>query len=292
MFYQDAKYHAETWDIMQLLFKAYNDHQLRAVISFQDSLDEQRLEQAVALTADIVPVIKSRFVEHMLQAYWEPIPAGRFVSLCTTDDPEREINRFITETIDEHIGQQLKIKIVRGPISDTICVLLNHMVSDAAGFKEYLYLLSEIYAALLKNPELKPHYNICGDRSMGQIFHASGGLLKRLKILMAPDGMSKHDCGFQFSFEGDHANPFIITLRLPRDRVQAIKAYGKIYGATLNDVILAAYIRALKCFLQLDDCRLVVPCAIDLRKYMSQHRARSICNLTSTIACEIKLRFT
>ena len=281
------KRRAETWDTMQLFFSLYNDHQIHAVISFNGHLDEQRLEKAASLTADAVPVIKSRFVEHLLRAYWEEALVDHFVSLYATDDPEKEINRLITSTIDERSGPQLQIKIVRTPIADTLCILVNHMVCDAAGFKEYLYLLSETYTALATNPGYKLQYS-CGSRSMSQVFRAFGGWSGMLKILMAPHGMSKHDCGLKFPLEGDLSHPFIVTRKLPGDRMWAIKSYGKTREATINDVILAAYIRSLYNFLGLEDgARVVVPCAVDLRKYLPERKAQGICNLTSTIACEI-----
>lgn len=72
--------------------------------------------------------------------------------------------------------------------------------------------------------------------------------------------------------------------------MHAVNAYGKSYGATVNDVLLTAYMRALQIFLQLEDgYNLAMPCAVDLRKYLPQRKARGICNLTSTIVCEIKI---
>lgn len=289
MLERSNRYRAETWDIMQLFFGSYNDHQIRAVISLNDRLDEQRLEKAAFLIADTIPVLKSRFVEHPLRAYWAETPVDHFVSLCATDEPEQKINRLITGATDECTGPQLQLEIVRAPSTDTLCILVNHMVCDAAGFKECLYLLSDTYAALAKDPGYKPPYN-CGGRGMGQVLRAYGGCFGMLKILKAPHGMSKHDCGFKFPLEGDTSSPFIITRKLPGDRMRAIKSYGNALGATVNDVILAAYMRALHSFLGLNDGdRLVVPCAVDLRKYLPERRAQGICNLTSTIACDIEL---
>ena len=40
------------------------------------------------------------------------------------------------------------VRVVRSSGKDTLCIVMNHMVSDGAGLKEYLYVLGTLYTKL------------------------------------------------------------------------------------------------------------------------------------------------
>ena len=157
-----------------------------------------------------------------------------------------------------------------------------------AGFKEYLCLLSEIYTRLQNNTYTDFKY-INGNRSLKQIYKQFN-LIDRLRIHRLPDESTKEQnkiC-FPLSSEKTSRHPFILTYKLSENRFSMLKKYSKDHLVTINDIILAAYYRALYKILNLKPYEsLTIPCYIDLRRYLPDKKAQGICNLTSIVTCNI-----
>lgn len=284
------RHRAELWDQMQFFFQKYNDHQLHCAIFFEDQLDVACMEKAVLLTTDMIPVLKSRFVEARMRPYWESIHTENdevvtFVDSCCL---EEEVNSFLTGKTEEFKGPQLKARIIRSLSKDTLCIVMNHMICDGAGFKEYLYLLSSLYTGFRRDPDYMPQYETKGDRSLGQVFKQIH-LADKLKLLLIPNHMAKHNSGFFFPLSGEaDLSPSILTYKLTSSRFHIIREYGKKHHATINDIVLAAYLRALCKVLDIKSTEsIAIPCMIDLRRFLPDRKAGAVCNLTSTIICDI-----
>jgi NRPS condensation-like uncharacterized protein len=59
-------------------------------------------------------------------------------------------------------------------------------------------------------------------------------------------------------------------------------------GVTFNDMVLCAYIRALH--RRTGGESVVMPCPVDLRKYLPSGQPHGICNLTSNYICDVPIR--
>jgi len=70
---QFVNYKVEAWDTLQRLFKvkSINDHTLHFVATLAERLDLERFKQAVNLSADAFPLIRSSFNETQNKSYWE-----------------------------------------------------------------------------------------------------------------------------------------------------------------------------------------------------------------------------
>lgn len=279
------KYHAEAWDILQHLFKTekINDRTIHFAATFSGNLDLNRLKKSVDLSADAFPLIRCGFRMNDGRPYWEDkgdTPGG-MVEFLETEEADGGVWEFLQREADEICGPQLKIRVIRRGGTDTLCAAINHMICDAAGFKEYLYLLASIYTRLEKDPGFRPK-SAMGKRDIGQIMK-SFSFFDKVKIFAGSDNMTKHDAA-KFDFEGDLDHPFIEMRRIPCEKLRLLKEYAKGSGATVNDVLLAAYLRTLYHHF---GHAVAVPCAVDLRKYLPNRRAGSICNLVTNLTCDI-----
>lgn len=279
-------YHVEAWDILQHLFKVknMNDHTLHFVAEFSGQLDLQRLRKAVDTTIDAFPLIRCNYSESKRQPHWEDkgYTADDIIEFIELPDTNECINQHICKEIDAFNGPQLKIKVIQSRKNNMMCVLINHMLCDGAGFKDYLYMLSYFY----NNIDRKTDYYIApmGNRKIGQVLKSfSTG--DKLKIMLSKINMSIHD-DTRFDLKGDLDSPFIKTRKINREQFCALKAYSKKHDATVNDVMLTAYMRVL---FQLFGKMLPIPCAVDLRKYLPNHMAGGICNLPTIVLCNIGL---
>jgi Uncharacterized protein containing a NRPS condensation (elongation) domain len=241
--------------------------------------------RAVDLSADAFPLIRCGFCDKGGRPNWEDrgYTAKHIVTLAETENTDIAMNEFLLQEIDEANGPQVKIKVLRSSNKDTLCVIINHMLVDAAGFRDYLYLLGEIYTALEKNSAYCPD-SAMGKRNLLQIIKTFS-FFDLVKIFVRENDVIRPKTGAdKFDFEGDLDNPFIEMREISRERFLAIKSYAKKHSATVNDVLLTAYIRTLYQFLgSVAD----VPCAVDLRKYLPDRKAGSMCNLISNLPCSI-----
>lgn len=295
-----TRYRAETFDCMQYLFSAYNDHQIRAVLRFGDLLDASLLRQAVLRTAGHYPILACRFIPGPLRPHWKLAapPAENLLAQalfsCSEQsgtDAEAEIGRFIAGRTDEKRGPQLAVRLVRADGKDTLCVVVNHMVCDGEGFKEYLYRLCETYAALNAG-KTPPAGCAGGDRSKRQIFRRLTPAERRL-LFQTPHGMTgpREEARFPFDAERTGAQPLVLRQTLSPARFSAVRAYGKARGFTVNDLVLAAYARALdRLPVEPAGTPLLLPCMVNLRRYLPEKKAENLCNLSSMVLCRAEVR--
>ncbi len=278
-------YKAEIWDVMQFFFSEFNDHQIHFVLHPGARLDESRLKRAVGLLADAFPLLRSRFVSGEKDPCWEDagFGSGSMVFLKKAEDAEAELNRLLCFRTEERTGPQMAVFLVRSRDADALCVVINHMLCDAAGFKEILYLLCAAYSRLKSDPDFRLGRETA-PRNTRQILNGFGRM-ERAGILLRPCRFSGQSGSAVFGLEGDESSPFLVTHTVARSRFLAARAFAKQRGATVNDMVLAAYLRAL---------RQVVPggtetvqCIVDLRKYLPRPRPKRLCNLTSTLTCDL-----
>ncbi len=279
-------YDSEAWDILQHLFqvKKINDHVLHFAAEFTSELDLARIKRAVDILADAFPLVCCGFEKsHSHRPVWADRghTAEQMVSLIETDDPAAVVPRFLCQKLDLENGPQLKIGVIRNGTTDTLCVLINHMLCDAAGFKEVLYTLSSAYTCLEKQEEIHIGPKM-RDRSIGQILKPYP-VKDRIKIYCTKNQLNPHG-DQKFDFKGDRSNPFIEMRKIPKDQFRCFKSYAKSRQASINDMILAANLRVLY---RTFGYAAPLPCAIDLRRFLPNRQAGGICNLMSNICCSV-----
>lgn len=279
-------YNPEAWDILQHLFqvKKINNHVLHFFAEFSSELDLARLKRAVDLLADAFPLVRCGFEDSRSH---RPVWTDRghtseqMVSLMKTESPAQAVPRFLCQELDLENGPQLKIGVIRSGTADTLCVLINHMLCDAAGFKEVLSALSSTYTCL-ENQEAVHIAPKMRDRSIGQILKKRS-VRDRIRIYGTKNQLNPHG-DQKFDFEGDLSNPFIEIRKIPKDQFRLLKSYAKEHESSINDMILAAYLRVL---FRMFGYSTPLPCAIDLRRFLPDSQAEGICNLMSNICCSV-----
>lgn len=279
-----VRYIVEAWDSLQNLFKLkkINDHTLHFVAAFEGKLDVIRLQKSVAESAEAFPLLKCRFNEDGRRPYWESCSdtADEMLTLIETEDVDAAVNQFLVSELNASAGPQIKLGVIRDAQADTLVILMNHMLCDAAGFKDYLYLISSIYNNIREDASF--HSPVLGSRRLSQI-NRMFSFKDRIKILFSKNDLSTHDPA-KFQFEGDLSNPFIEIRSIPEEVFLKLKEYARNHNATINDMILTAYIRTLYVTF---GYAFAIPSTVDLRKYLPDHKAAGICNLCTNLTCDI-----
>jgi NRPS condensation-like uncharacterized protein len=285
-------YPAEIFDQVQLLFDltGFNDHQLHCVLRFESEPDGETLRKAVISSIEAIPILGTRYVDDVRKPRWESIDSARFSDAYVVAQTEMEFDEFVTSRIDESTGPQIKVCLL-GSAHSAIALTMNHMVCDAAGFKEYLYFLCEIYGTIIADPGYKPTA-VAGDRSMRGVIERFGMGVKLKSLLsQSKDNNRSGDHPFPLS-EGGDARPFILTRKLGRERTEAIKGYCRTREATVNDAALTAYYRCLFRTLALSrGAELRIPVMVDMRRYLGEASGfGALANLSSTVITRLEYR--
>ena len=195
---------------------------------------------------------------------------------------------FVQEPFDYFSAPQVKARIVRSGGKDTLCIKFSHVPADGAAAKEGAYLLADIYQRLGQDPSWRPRPNISGSRSARQISQRLT-LADKLKVIRRDfrNFAKKRGCWKRFPASGEETPRFVREVIGPR-RFQAIKNNGREKGATINDLLIAAYYRALHRELgPMPGRAMGIMATADLRRYLPEGRAGGLCNLSGFVFSNI-----
>ncbi|MCL1632630.1 condensation domain-containing protein [Sporolactobacillus sp. CPB3-1] len=289
MMKQQKTYPAESADIKHFVSgeKKKNDHFLHAVIRFDRMIEEDLLIQAVHSTLSALPLLSCRYVEANEEAFWEEAgwQAQDMVRIVDTRFPDTAIQEQLTRKLNEKKGPQLQIAVIRHQEKDTLAILLNHMICDGVGIKDYLYLLSECYSRLAEGLPLRhPLIANPNARSIHQVFDSMSvqqmEQIKHARLTRYDQSAADH-----LPLQGNSNHPFILTHQVAAERFESIKKYAKKRGATINDALFAAYVCALSEIVRADP--IVLDCPVNLRAFLPENSQPGFCNLTSNITCVV-----
>jgi NRPS condensation-like uncharacterized protein len=285
-----TKYKVEIFDIWHYLSRAYSEPLIRCRIDFSSRIDEGALRKAVMLSLDAVPLINACFDDKPFKPRWvgKAFTGNDIIHVVEVDsDTDEQIIQLYSSNIDFATEPQLKIHLIRRPRGDTACIIINHMICDAAGFKEYLYLLSALYTRVINNETPPPlEYR---SRGVGQIF-AGISWAEKLSILRldysAYDTSSeKEQKGITFTEGAD--TPIMETVVVSKEDFLQMKTSGREKGATMNDMIMAAFARVFCLRAGIDE--ITLPCTMDLRKYVPSGQY-GIGNLSAICMCKVSVQ--
>lgn len=285
-------YPAEVFDQVQLLFDitGFNDHQLHCVLKFESNLDSAVLKKAVISSIEAIPILGTKY-SNGEKPHWTSIDPRSFGEAFVIAHTEQAFEDIAVSRVDEGRGPQIKVCYLDSNPSFAIALIMNHMVCDAAGFKEYLYFLCNTYSEMLADPEFKPA-KIVGNRSIRGVL-GSMGLGVKLRSLLSQSRENNRAGNNRFPLsEGGEARPLILTRKIGKKRIRKLKTYCRVRRATLNDVVLTSYYRCLFQRLSVSLGEEVnIPVMVDMRRYLTQIEGfNALTNLSSTVITRLERR--
>jgi NRPS condensation-like uncharacterized protein len=278
------RYPAEPQDLLNFLGRGVANQQLNLLLHLGGSLDEDRLRQALRLTFEAQPVLGCRFVEGPDRPYWERRTDLDEVDPCAVvpcEDAEAELWRFVAAPTDPCRAPLVRAAVLRDG-TDTLCVKVDHVAADAAGARQYVALLAKTYAELGSGAGPSPAPAAQVERGLGQVLRQfAPQTLERIGAEFRGGGRP----AFGWPAATSATTEVAFTMRrLTAERMRAVRAWGRLRGATLNDVLLAAFYRALIALFDPPGGEpLPVQVPVDLRRYLPGGAAAAVCNLSSAV---------
>lgn len=264
-------YPVEPLDLMQWINTKYHDPFIHALLEFEAPLDPERLIQAVDALADAFPLLKCSY-DPGSNTFVEPdYFTGR--SLLRVDGAAGR-DTLLTEALDA--GRRL-LQLTLS--NNRLVITVSHMLCDGSGFKQLLYLLCGLYNGT--SGEALDGLMTRGLSQLTKDLTGTGAIT--LKMLLSMLGNYKSRPVYA---KAGCEEPYVIQRTIDRETMSRVHGSAKSQGATLNDVFLTAYARALGSLYGLK--KIHIPCTVDLRKYAKT--GTGIANLTGTYNLNIKIR--
>lgn len=272
---------------MQYFYKSEGLPRIRSFIQFEGRIDENLLKKAVDMSIDAVPLINCVFDEESFS--WKQCDFTAADIIHIIDDAESEGNgdtKWLTKDLDFTREPQLKIILLRQVACDKLFVIINHMVADGCGFKDYLYLLGNLYTQCENETFSGFNKKALKKQSFSQVSH-NFSMKKRWKILSSKLNVSMPPESFKFPLKGDPDNAVVLIKNIDNDSFNKIRKYAKDRGASINDIIITAYVRDIYRTLKVPE--ITIPCPVDLRKFGKKKQIFGICNLTGLYNCTVNI---
>ncbi len=258
---------APPMDQFNYALRELGEQTMHFVITFDGGLNDGCLKQAVAATLGMVPVLSSRFVEADAP-YWEriiPLDVLDLVSIHRSDNWEQGIQKVLTRPLNPKTSPPLHLDILRSVRSDTLCISVHHAAMDAHGLIVYAQLLAACY----HDPDSwRGKYPATSqDRSLAKLLSQFS---EHERVPVVPSLEPLHpEWAFPASVGDVEQRAFAIRTLSP-DRLPVIKGTSHKLGATVNDVLIAAFFSALCDYIHPEpDHTVPILVSIDLRRYLN-----------------------
>ena len=261
---------APMWDQMQVFCKHITDHQIRLILHFDKTLDEEILENAAKITIDNNPIVCTNYLESKKRPLWKfsEISIGEIYTVQRCLEPEHLIDSAILKQINTFTGPQMKISLIRST-TDTLVLNCNHAITDAAGVKGFIYQLAHNYSQLFQSKVVqKKSYTPL--RSLKLLSNKLGRKEKRA-VLRTMFSNKKSAPTFEKRMTLNNlANPGFKTHTINSSEFEQIKEFGKEYSATVNDMLLTIYYFTLKKLFTNSNKTNRITYSSDLRGYLDE----------------------
>lgn len=258
---------------------------LQAVMKLEGRLDYTKLEKAVRLSVDAEPVLGCRFVEGN-PPYWkrrENIDKVQFCSFEEVTNPKEAVQRLLDSPLNMDNDPMIKVRLMRSKVHDFMVIQANHVCLDGAGIKEYIELLSNIYSTIDRpNGVFTPTPGTRGRIDQDRLLETLG--ITDPNALWIP-GSDYTIPTWAFPWkQGTSNSTHIIIRRFPADQLDKMSRYAKSRVATINDLLLTAYYRAMLGMGQpVYGVPMGMAVTVDLRRYLPNNKTEAIRNFSGSV---------
>ncbi|MBQ9114885.1 MAG: hypothetical protein IJY07_03005, partial [Clostridia bacterium] len=243
---------------------------MHASYFYDGQIDIDALKKAYMAVVAEIPVLHSTYHNNFIKPYWvinDTYSPEDFFSFVETDDPIKELDDFMGFTVPANGRVQFRARVIRSQGKDILGVVVNHMCFDGSDMRYFNIKVVETYNQYVKEGILAPDIKK-GTRSADQVYYQlseedqkiAKGLYKNISTV-------ENKVTFPFAKDDGSEKCRLVREKLCREDFLKMKAKGKEMGATINDVLLAAYFRTLYKYINTDGASITVPCMYDLRKY-------------------------
>lgn len=283
------KLNAELWDKMHYLFRDFNDRMVHVELHYDFEIDIEVLKTVLICFLEKAPVLHSSFVDNKVKPYWKinDYDIDEVLHVSRPENLGEAINDFLTQYIPPENKLQIQVAVFFSEGKSVLCIVENHMCMDGGDFKYFMKALCKNYNDYLEN-KISPIDLKSGSRSFEEVYSDFSSTEKKMAENLYKNVCAKDDHRFPLTPDSIRDRSFIARRKFDKEKFSRLRASGKNLGATVNDMLVAAYFYSLYELAGFKrDESVTISCAIDLRRHMKDTSETGITNQTAFMQCNI-----
>lgn len=280
----------ETYDKINLMCRKYMDRLARFEVDYDFLVDEEAFKNVAVCVLESAPFLHSQIIRNPITPYWRVADynVNEFVFTKKVEDLEKAKKEFFSRQIPLKSNIQFNIGLFYHQGRTYILFIWNHMCMDGGGFKAFWSDFCKAYS----DYALKGISPLCfsvGSRKHTEVYKdMSPEFRKKARLKLA--NVSPRD-KHRFPFENDNVenDVVIVSRKVEKEYFDKAVAFTKAQGGTVNDLLVASYIDALKKVAGFgNEENISVSCATDLRRHIKDLSTIGYTNHVSFSHCAVE----
>lgn len=270
----------EFWDKIHLNCAEYSDNMLHAVIELDSLLDYSRFHQAFIRAMALNTVLSSELCSDGKRYYYSE--SNDFSLATVLYENGESIEEYYTRMFLKGEKTQVKAGVFRSSGRDTVVVIMNRIVADTIWLNRFVEELIKSYNDSEYMVQPVPNRNF-------KLFFKRFSLRERYFIAkLKPFKLPKNVrfAHYPTSKSESEKRSVIVKRVITDELMDNVRLYSKHIGVSLDDILIAAYVRSIKEHVE-SDRAINIDCAIDLRNYFPDQEPDLFTNYISHTNCNI-----
>jgi len=287
---KEKKTKAELWDRVHYIMRDYWDGMIRGILYYEGAPDRNLMIRTVLYLLKSVPVLHSRYHNHLICPYWkeEEININEVLHFSTAKDIVNASYQYVSKTIPPDRPAQVQIGVIQGEDSFSVCFLCSHMCCDGGDFKYLVHSFNRIYTALAMEKPCPVLKN--GSRKYDEMYSGLNRISKEeAKRLYVNVSAAKKGKSLPFARKEKKESPIFVQRVLNEKEFLCLKEKCGREDVTVNDVLQATFAETVYEFAGIPSEKgIQISCMCDLRKKMADAgNTTGITNHTGFLTCKI-----
>ncbi len=280
----------EMYDKVNLMCRKYMDRMARFEVDYDFIVDEKAFKNVAVCALESAPFLHSQVIKSYISPYWRitDYNVNEFVITKEVDDIEATKKDFFSQEIPLLSNIQMKIGLFYHKGRTFILFIWNHMCMDGGGFKAFWSDFCKNYSDYVLKGNSPLSFST-GSRKYTDVYKDMDKSLKRKAKLQFANVSHRDKHRFPFNDDKIENNVIIVSRKIEREYFDKAISFAKSQDATVNDLLVASYIDALKKVAGFNnDESINVSCATDLRRHIKDASSIGYTNHVSFSHCAIE----
>ena len=279
----------EMYDKINLMCRKYMDRLARFEVDYDFIVDEEAFKNVAVCALESAPFLHSQVIMSPINPYWRVADynVNEFVFAKEVDDLEKAKKEFFSRQIPLKSNIQFNIGLFYHQEKTYILFIWNHMCMDGGGFKAFWQDFCKAYSDYVLNGKSPLCFSV-GSRAYTEVYKdmPKDFQKKAKKQLANVSPRDKHK--FPFTEDKTNTGVVIVSRKIKKEYFDKAVSYTKSQGGTVNDLLVASYIDALKKVANFNNNESIsVSCATDLRRHIKDLSTIGYTNHVSFSHCAI-----
>ena len=279
----------EMYDKINLMCRKYMDRMARFEVDYDFLINEEAFKNVAVCAVESAPVLHSRVINNPITPYWRPVDyhVNDFVITKNVTDLEKAKQEFYAREIPLKNNVQMNIGLFYHQGKSYVLFIWNHMCMDGGGFKAFWSDFCKAYTDYVSKGK-SPICFSTGSRAYEQVYKDMPADFKKKAKLQLANVSPRDKHRFPFENNNVEKDVIIVSRKINKEHFDKAVAFTKSCGGTVNDLLVAAYIDALKKVAGFNNKESIsISCATDLRRHIKDLSTIGYTNHVSFSHCAV-----